>query len=1083
MRLQKSAMLASVSFLLITSIVIARQVAADIPPATVTVDSTYPGYTSAVLTDGKWYEKGSENPNEWGPDRLGNGGNTWVSTEGSVDHWICLEWSEPVLLDKVIVWWSLAEWYSRAFRLEHLQDGQWTPVRFGEGCEGWLAANDRQTIIPLTSVRTKAIRLLQPARGGGSRAMLAAQEIIPLHCGDVSTDLVGARRLSPEAYSRLGSSPLARNIARLSDECTGASFPLVWSAKEKEQPIPALADGDLHAKATDLTRGISAGIRWPVEHSIEGVAATFGETLTQQPSLAVEFHDGRRWTPVRFRLKSHTDFPQRRLEWSFEPLATKAVRIRTPENEDSFALAEIEVYRNLPESKTIWPERFTAPDGLKQEILALPEEPSFEVLSSCALSMRTARALLGLKDTRREVGIVLDGTVDGRSRIEFRIGSEQYRLSEFQDALERVLIDGWRPGVEIRCTFKELEVRQTAFVAPMKEEGSSGALIIHFEIANLSKQPIRTFIEAEISSEQDAPASFVGDALIRDGKAALISTKNSRVGEAANTMCVDLDIVPGRSQNVLFIEPQDPVDINADVEPYRSLCFDKALGAFRRYWDDCVSTTTSFEVPEPQINRTIKAVIAQCFINGDGNVMPYGSWPSVYEDALFGIEESYPMLALAMFGFGGDAQRYMDGTYLTSDFLRKVDNYETVDDRHQQYRNGLQPHYAASLYRLSGDDCWIRKHLPLLKACAEWTISERRKTMLLEDGQKPLHWGLLPKWSYGGDIFAVQCYALYANLCCWRGLVDTAWLLDKLGDTETSKRYYDEAQDYRAAIDCAIEGNYQADQQPPFLPLSLYATKPDEEMDYYQLFAGCLLDIEPFTSDSKHLRWITDYLEESNRTLCFLPRFRHLGSGVLDALYGKGYFLTLLHSDSIREFLLAFYAYLAFNMEREVFTSRETNILYTSDLHARSTYGAAEISEPLPCGSAVALHLIRHALVTEERGHSGTYSGNLLLLAGAPRAWFAAGETIRIRNAPTYSGTVDVEVTSRTDRGRIEALIKPPKRSPCGTIRLRLRHPEGKPIRSVTINGKPHDNFDREGEWIILPKNAKDDLKIVASYH
>ncbi|HNT36229.1 MAG TPA: hypothetical protein PKH07_14690, partial [bacterium] len=70
-----------------------------------------------------------------------------------------------------------------------------------------------------------------------------------------------------------------------------------------------------------------------------------------------------------------------------------------------------------------------------------------------------------------------------------------------------------------------------------------------------------------------------------------------------------------------------------------------------------------------------------------------------------------------------------------------------------------------------------------------------------------------------------------------------------------------------------------------------------------------------------------------------------------------------------------------------------------------------------------------------------------------------------------------------TDRGRIEALIKPPKRSPCGTIRLRLRHPEGKPIRSVTINGKPHDNFDREGEWIILPKNAKDDLKIVASYH
>ena len=86
-----------------------------------------------------------------------------------------------------------------------------------------------------------------------------------------------------------------------------------------------------------------------------------------------------------------------------------------------------------------------------------------------------------------------------------------------------------------------------------------------------------------------------------------------------------------------------------------------------------------------------------------------------------------------------------------------------------------------------------------------------------------------------------------------------------------------------------------------------------------------------------------------------------MGPGALDAIYGKGYWLTLLHDDAIRDYLLAFYAYLAFNMEHETFVSRESNVLYPSDLHQRSAFPAADITDPLVCGSAVALHLVhRH---------------------------------------------------------------------------------------------------------------------------
>jgi hypothetical protein len=328
----------------------------------------------------------------------------------------------------------------------------------------------------------------------------------------------------------------------------------------------------------------------------------------------------------------------------------------------------------------------------------------------------------------------------------------------------------------------------------------------------------------------------------------------------------------------------------------------------------------------------------------------------------------------------------------------------------------------------------------------------------------------------------VQCYALYANYCCWRGLADTAWLLEELGDAETAKRYADEARQYRAVIDRAVDGSYRKDHRPPFLPLRLYADRPDEQMDYYQLFAGCILDVEPFEKGSRHFRWIADFLEADNRTFCFLPRFRRdVGPGGLDALYGKGYLLAKLHEDQIQDYLLGFYAFLAFNMDHETFASRETNLLYASDLHVRSAYEVPDTSDPVPCSSAVALHLLRHMLVTEERAGPGEYSGNLLLLPAVPKAWLADGKTIRIAAAPTHFGPVSLEVRSAVNSGRIEIKADPPRRNPCRAIKLRVRHPETRPIRSVTVGGKPWQDVDPTGPWVVLP-GAGAEQRIVVSY-
>ena len=283
-------------------------------------------------------------------------------------------------------------------------------------------------------------------------------------------------------------------------------------------------------------------------------------------------------------------------------------------------------------------------------------------------------------------------------------------------------------------------------------------------------------------------------------------------------------------------------------------------------------------------------------------------------------------------------------------------------------------------------------------------------------------------------------------------------------------------------ISCAMEGNYRPQDDPPFLPLRLYAERPDEQMDYYQLFAGCMLDVEFFRPGDRYERWITDFLEADNRTLCLLPRFRRdVGPGGLDALYGKGYVLAQLRDDKVREFLLGFYAYLAWNLDHETFISRETNVLYTSDLHVRSAYPVPDMSDPVPCSSAVALHFLRHMLATEQSDRPEAPPDQLLLFPAVPRSWLADGKRLRVEGLPTAFGPVFVSLQSAVAAGRITVDVVPPKRAPPAIIKLRLRHPDSRPLQSVTVNGLPWSDFDPRQEWILL-RQPREALHIVAQY-
>jgi hypothetical protein len=120
--------------------------------------------------------------------------------------------------------------------------------------------------------------------------------------------------------------------------------------------------------------------------------------------------------------------------------------------------------------------------------------------------------------------------------------------------------------------------------------------------------------------------------------------------------------------------------------------------------------------------------------------------------------------------------------------------------------------------------------------------------------------------------------------------------------------------------------------------------------------------------------------------------------------------------------------------------------------------------------------LYRNMLVREADDHT------LLLAQATPRAWMEDGKHIAVKNAPTWFGDISFEVRSSTNSGTIEATIKLDGRQSGTTVLLRLRHPEGKQIRQVTIDGRPWKDLDRQKEWIRIPNASRDRYSIVASY-
>ena len=559
------------------------------------------------------------------------------------------------------------------------------------------------------------------------------------HDGEMSASQ-GVRALSEQQMSRLVPKVPRRNIAQLHEDTAGAATALSYRDEVRISPLPALVDGETRLAAAVPESATAVGVEWPIRHVVEKASLTFSGRTPAIETMALEFFDGQAWQTVNHGLTREVLADQRCLTWSFSPLATSGLRIHSQQTLANSQPSELAVMRYWPADKSTWPDRLVHGDVLQREVLAGDADPSFEQLAATALSMTPARTFVGTPGDAKEIGVAWDGTVLGRESISFLIGQPRYRLSEMRETLRRSLLDEWLPAIVTSARLGNIEVRQTVFSVVVGDDPTHTATYVRLQLTNLSDRPLACPIAVDMRSERAGDLMTVDRTLRRGDDVVLICLSSAPPIATTDRLAtlVEPNIPAYGEATVDFVHPQTASPTAAELDACQALTYDQALLRFRSIWDVALRDVVRLELPEPRVQRMVRAVLAQLLINADGDIMPYGAAPSVYDGALFGIEESYAMLGLAQWGLIQDTQRYLDATYLTPEFLQKVDMYRDYNDRHQQYRNGLEPHYAVAAYRLSRDRAWIERHLPLLRECAEWTIEQRKKTLESREAERPL---------------------------------------------------------------------------------------------------------------------------------------------------------------------------------------------------------------------------------------------------------------------------------------------------------------------------------------------------------
>lgn len=661
--------------------------------------------------------------------------------------------------------------------------------------------------------------------------------------------------------------------------------------------------------------------------------------------------------------------------------------------------------------------------------------------------------------------------------------------------IRRWLDEGWLPIVHNSLTEGPIEYRQCAFVAPLEEHepqsqqwcGDCPSVgVVEYTVENTGGGEAQASLELLFESRsQDPPPGLSKPRVPKyaagaDGTFRLEGEKVFAIVNASGCDALQFDYRDGvlalsgtlaageRAALRVFVYEKSTPATHVSDGPDRAR---ELRLAAARYWTSALSSACTIRTPEELVNNILRSSLVRILIaaRNEGGGRRVAPWIAAFAYGALENESQTIIQCMTRFGFTGFARRALDY------FRHRYNDQGLLSTGYTMMGTPWNLWAIAEHYDATGDRQWLTAMAPLMRSACAWIVRQRRKTMAMDArGEKVPEYGLVPPgvtgdWSRFG-------YRFYAQAIYHAGLANAARVLQEIGDP-AGAALVEEARAFRADI---VRAYRIAQSRHPVLPLPNQAwVRPYPCMIYGRGRAGLLF---PSGNRGSTYTYDTDHGALHLAALGVLDPVSPDVDEMLDEIEEIAYLDPCFHNALYsveRNHKLWFDCggfskhYVGLSRIGDVYAQRDEPRLFIRSLF--NCIPAALDCENLTFWEhgigaawdkshhAAAILLNFRTMFVQERG------AELWLAPFVPTHYLADGNEIWVRNAPTAFGAVSYRLHSHAQAGFIDARIDPPKRRQPTSLVLRARHPDAKPIASVSVNDKPHRDFDANQGTVRLP--------------
>lgn len=670
-----------------------------------------------------------------------------------------------------------------------------------------------------------------------------------------------------------------------------------------------------------------------------------------------------------------------------------------------------------------------------------------------------------------------------------------YRCGSKSLSVTRHVQGEWLPIPVMTAREGSVEYRQTTCVAPVGDSAADAppwfydraVCVAEYRAANSGDAAAPTRMALSFGHAKNRPFQLqeVKEGLLvvqGDRFLALIDTRKAAplaVKREAEGVVLLGDLPGGATARCLVYIP------GWKVAPQDYLSLLDNAGATTRvesYWTMLLDPAMQIEIPNRQLSNIIRASQVHCLLAARNEKRGAGisAWTAA---AVYGPLESESNSIIR----GMDMTGHTDFARRSLEFLLSYRTEEGfITTGYTIVGTGEVLWTLAEHYERTHDRAWMKHIAPEIVRICQWITRQREKTKRLDArAQKVPEYGLMPPGvSADWDRYA---YRFFNDAHYYAGLEASARMLADIGDP-AAPSIRDEAERYREDI---VRAYHLVQARMPVVKLAngtwvpadpaitnclgrvedfLPAEDADRTWGYsVELGAHQLAATGVLAPDSQETDWIADYLEDVQ----FLRSgwgdypeeatrkdvFSLGGFAKLQPYYCRIAELYALR-DEVKPFIRSYFNTIP------VLVSAE-NLSFWEHLANRGAWNKTHETGWFLCQTRI--------MFVDERGD------DLWLAPFVTNQWLKDGMKIAVRNAPTRCGPVGYTINSAAADGRIEATIRFPTPTTAKRVVLRLRHPEGKLMRAVTVNDQPHTEFDARREIIVI-QPAAETIAIRAQY-